>query len=125
MAYPYYNTPYNPATNPYNMTASAPRYEIIKVNGQNGAQALQMAPNSQALLLDETAPIVWLAMTDGAGYKTLTAYDITPAQTAEQREKSKFDVIEQRLANLEAIINGQPNTRSAKPKSSHGADSAD
>lgn len=96
----YYNTPYNA---PYGV--SAQRYEIIRVNGQNGAQAFQMAPNSQALLLDETAPKIWLAMTDGAGYKTVTAYDITLSQTAEQKEQSKFDMIEQRLRRLEDRIN--------------------
>ncbi len=39
-----------------------------------------MPPNSSILLLDETAPIVWLKMTDGAGYPTLNPYDIAPHQ---------------------------------------------
>ena len=30
-----------------------PHYDIIKVKGQNGAEAFQMAPNSKVLLLDE------------------------------------------------------------------------
>lgn len=32
---------------------SFPHYDIIKVKGQNGAEAFQMAPNSKVLLLDE------------------------------------------------------------------------
>lgn len=44
-----------------------PRYEIIKVKGQNGAEAFQMAPNSQVLLLDENDPLIWFVQTDGAG----------------------------------------------------------
>lgn len=47
----YYN-PYQPY---YNMGA---RQEVVRVNGKNGADAYQMAPNSSILLLDETAPIV-------------------------------------------------------------------
>ena len=41
---------------------------IVRVSGRPGAEAYQMAPNSEVLLLDETAPIVWLKTTDGAGY---------------------------------------------------------
>mgnify|MGYP003311272107 CR=1 FL=1 len=37
-----------------------------------------MAPNSEALLLDTTDAIVWLAQTDGAGYKTVTPYSVIP-----------------------------------------------
>ena len=46
-------------------TRNAPRYEVIQVNGENGARAFAMAPNSSALLMDATAPIVWLCTTDG------------------------------------------------------------
>lgn len=35
-----------------------------------------MLPNSESLLLDETEPLVWLAVTDGAGYKTVTPFKI-------------------------------------------------
>lgn len=48
----------------------------VKVNGRPGAEAYQLAPNSDKLLLDSSAPIVWLVQTDGAGYKTLTPYDM-------------------------------------------------
>jgi hypothetical protein len=32
--------------------------EVVRVNGRNGAEAYQMAPNSSVLLLDESAPVV-------------------------------------------------------------------
>ena len=38
--------------NAYNLL----HYNIIQVNGQKGAETLQMAPNSKVLLLDETDP---------------------------------------------------------------------
>lgn len=63
----YYQSPFSPPLQ---------KYEIVHVNGKNGADAFQMAPNSNNLLLDDTAPIVWLVQTDGAGYKSLTPFDI-------------------------------------------------
>jgi hypothetical protein len=77
---------------------SFPRYDIIKVKGQNGADAFQMAPNSKVLLLDENDPLVWFVQTDGAGYKTVTPYTITPFQPAPPVD---LNSLEQRLAALE------------------------
>ena len=75
-----------------------PRYDIIRVKGQNGAEAFQMAPNSKVLLLDENDPLVWFVQTDGAGYKTVTPYTITPFQPAPPVD---LNSLEQRLAALE------------------------
>ena len=132
MAYNYYN-PSGVPVNAYgnmpgtqlNTFSQAPRYEIIQVNGRNGAEAFQLAPNSRVLLLDETAPIVWLKTTDGAGYPTLTPYNISPAQTQEQKDSSRIDAIEKRLAELEVLINEKSTTRSNKPKQVGGTDSTD
>ena len=44
---------------PNNFGYRIPKYEIIKVNGEAGARNFRMAPNSSALLADETAAIVW------------------------------------------------------------------
>ena len=94
---------------------SPAQQQVVKVNGRNGAEMFQMAANSSALLLDESAPIIWLATTDGAGYKTLAAYDIAPHQ-----EKPPIDIknIEDRLTKLEeAMKNGnESNHTSSKRK---------
>lgn len=108
MAYNNFYNPYYPYPN-YNQPLSQTN-GIIKVNGKNGVDAFQLGPNSQALLLDETAPMVWLVQTDGAGYKTATAYDITPHQ-----EVSTTDVIkslEERLAKVESLLDEKSNIRS-------------
>ena len=105
--------PYGMPTAPYNAFPSQ-RHEIIRVSGKGGAEAFQMAPNSSVLLLDETAPVVWLKTTDGAGYPTLTSYDITPSLTAEQKEQSRFDALEKRISDLEAILNDKPNSGSIR-----------
>lgn len=94
--------PYNPYQNQQTFAGQAPRQELVKVNGRPGAEAFQMAPNSSALLLDETAPIVWLVQTDGAGYKSLSPYTIAPYQP-----EAPVDVkaLLHRVEKLEAMIN--------------------
>ena len=81
-----------------------PPMRIVRVSGRPGAEAYQMAPNSETLLLDETAPIVWLKITDGAGYPRLIPYDITPHEETQPDYKS----FEERLKRLEDLINGKP-----------------
>ena len=78
--------------------------EIIRVNGRNGAMSIQMAPSSSVLVLDETAPLVWLCQTDGAGDLTVTPFDIAPHQEAPQVSVNDLSA---RLARLEEIVNGK------------------
>lgn len=86
----------------------AQKCEVIRVNGEAGARAYQMQSNSSVLLLDQSAPIVWLAQTDGAGYKTVTPYSITPYQPAPE---VNVNALEARIKRLEDVINGQSNSR--------------
>lgn len=97
----------NPYLNPYQMPIQSmhpqvQQTQVVKVNGENGARAYQMGANSSALLLDESGLMVWLATTDGAGYKTVSAYDITPHQAAQQPD---YGSLESRIKRLEEIIN--------------------
>lgn len=111
---------YNPYNNNYNsqwQNQLRTKQEIIKVNGKNGAEAYQMFPNSQALLLDETAPIVWLVQTDGAGYKTISAFDLTPHE--EVNTNNTLKNIEDRLKKVEEKLNEQSNTRTAQQNTSN------
>jgi len=105
---------YNPYQQPY---MPQQRQEVIRVNGRNGAEAYQMAPNSSILLLDETAPIIWLKTTDGASYPTITGYEITPLKVQSgQVNNTEFLALEERIAKLEEVIaNGKSNITNAKP----------
>ena len=78
----------------------------VKVNGINGANALNLAPNSDKLVLDMNDPIVWFIQTDGAGYKTVTGYDIRIHKEVKQEDLMKS--FEKRLNKLEeAVRNGK------------------
>ena len=88
----------------------------VKVNGRPGAEALILAPNSDKLVLDSSAPIVWLLQTDGAGYKTLTPYDISPHE--EKKPEDVYKSLEERIAKLEDKLNGKSNTSDVKQRKS-------
>ena len=93
------------------MAQMAPHYELIKVNGEAGAKNFKMAPNSATLLLDETAPIVWLVQTDGSGLLTPTPFDIVVHQQPPQIDINNLAA---RVAQLEERLNDQSNTISNK-----------
>ena len=117
----------SPFFNPYGFAQQAqvpqsmPVTQVIKVNGENGAKAFNMGANSSALLLDESGLMVWLVTSDGAGYKTVSAYDITPHQTTPAPD---YGSLESRIKKLEEIVNGNTK-RTAPTGKKQSEDSAD
>ena len=122
----------NPYMNPYGFQQMPspvypqPSQQVVKVHGEDGAKAYQMGANSSALLLDESGTMVWLATSDGAGYRTVTAYDITPHKTEPEKQ---YTNLESRIARLEEIINGNTADSSAtwqkQPSAVHPTGKAD
>lgn len=97
----------NPYLNPYGIPQPAiqpvvQQTQVVRVNGENGAKAYNLGANSSALLLDESGLMVWLVTSDGAGYKSVSAYDITPHQSTPVPD---FGTLETRIKRLEEIIN--------------------
>ena len=96
MNYPYFS--------PYPQQPIIPTMQpsqVVKVSGENGARAFNLGANSSALLLDETGLLVWLVTTDGAGYKTVTPYDIKPHQAAPSPD---YSTLESRMKMLSQSI---------------------
>ena len=75
--------------------------QVLQANGKASVDALRMAPNSSVLIMDNTAPIVWLCTSDSIGNVTSVPYDITP-----HKDPAPVDVggLEQRISNIEAIL---------------------
>lgn len=99
--------------------------DIITVNGREGAERLELRPNSRILLLDKNKPIVWLKQTDGAGYGTVEGYAITPLKEAEPKDMSYSD-LEARINNIEKRLEGlyeQRQSNSGSAKSASGSNS--
>lgn len=91
----------------------AAQQQVVRVNGENGARSYQIGPNSSAILLDESGLMVWLVTSDGAGYKTVSPYDIAPHQSAPAPD---FGTLEERIKRLEEIVNGNSGDTSADSK---------
>ena len=93
-----------------------PQQQIVQANGKASIDALRMAPNSSILIMDTTAPLVWMCVSDGIGNVSATPYDITA-----HKEPEPLDVntIETRLAAIEKtlteVLYGKPNARTAQP----------
>ena len=103
--FPQYGSQFMPQMQPFHPWGqNLQRQEIVRINGENGARAYQMAPNSNALLMDESAPLVWLVQTDGAGYKTVTPYTITPYQAQSEPDYNSLDA---RIKRLEEMLDGK------------------
>ena len=103
------------------------KHTVIRVHGEEGAKDYNMGPNSEIILLDETQPVVWLKTTDGAGYPTVTGYDITPHVSdpkvidIQKPEESKDSLIMDRLDRLERMMNElQSNAQSIRQQSRSG-----
>ena len=103
-----------------------PQQQIVQANGKSSIDALRMAPNSSILIMDNTAPIVWLCTSDGIGNVTSVAYDITP-----HKEPAPIDVasletriagIEESLLRLEEKINVKSNDESNRNVKNAGND---
>ena len=100
-----------------------PQQQVVRVNGENGARSYQIGANSSAMLLDESGEIVWLVTSDGAGYKTVSAYDIMPHKAEPTKE---YTDLESRVRKLEDMIGGKrygnAGNSSATGKRSDGPD---
>ena len=113
-----YQNPFLNPINPYGfmqqpqIQQQQPSTQVVRVNGENGARAFQLGPNSSALLLDESGVMVWLVTSDGAGYKSVSAYDITPHQSAPAPD---YGSLESRIQSIEKRLEEMNNGNSRNP----------
>jgi hypothetical protein len=98
----YYN-PYlnNNTTMPQNNYSFLQQSQkIVQVNGYNGAEAYKMAPNSSIILMDINEPIIWLKITDGAGYPTITGYTISPLENRTNDIEQRIQALEDKISKI-------------------------
>jgi hypothetical protein len=99
---------------PQQSTPSLPAQQILKVNGEESVRQVRMAPNSSALAMDTTAPIVWLLVSDGVGSVTSTPYDISEHKMNQRQSlEERILILEEKINEL-TKSNDEPNDRSDK-----------
>jgi hypothetical protein len=122
---PFFN-PYGFMQQSQQIPQAQPVTQVTKVNGENGAKAFPMGANSSALLLDESGLMVWLCTTDGAGYKSVSAYDITPHQNAPAPDygslESRIQTVEKKLEEMISNGNSKRTATVGKKQSEDAAD---
>lgn len=105
-------------TYPY-MNNYMQKQEVTRVTGMNGANAYAMPPNSSTLVLDENEPLVYLLMTDGAGYKTVTPYTITPYKPEPTADVKELIARIERLEKRYEPDTTTANTKKQQPQSAY------
>lgn len=96
-----------------------PQQQVIQVNGKASVDTIQLAPNSSVLVMDTSAPIVWLCVSDGVGRVNAVPYDITvhKEQTVtESNIEQRISALEATIAELEDKYNAKSNVSRTKPK---------
>ena len=99
------NSAYNSYQNLQNVQPQQNFQQIIKVNGIEGAKAFQLGANSSVMLLDAQEPIVWLKTSDGAGFSTITPYEISKVEKTENKDinlelNSRIEKLEKKVEEL-------------------------
>lgn len=74
--------------------------QIIQVNGKASVDTIQLAPNSSVLVMDTSAPLVWMCISDGVGRVTATPYDIS----VHQEPQADTTPMEKRMAAVESAL---------------------
>ena len=123
---------FNAYQNPYGYFQNQnilPQQQIIQVNGKASVDTIQLAPNSSVLVMDTSAPIVWMCVSDGIGKVTATPYDIVlhkedpPVNMASVEQR--LSAIESAITEMEGKINGKSYVGKPKPKSNLADDTED
>ena len=105
----YYQNQYYPSLQPQPIYQQTPSFQITRVNGENGAKAFQMPPNSSIILLDESRAKVYIKETDGASYPKLSIYKLVPDTEDKLKDencesKEQIKKLEERIAVLERFV---------------------
>lgn len=85
-------------------------YQVVKVNGERGAEALPMYPRSEVIALDASCTdkiLAWYITTDDAGCKTKTLYKMDIYNPPKQPDLN--DLLS-RINRLEEKLNEKPVT---------------
>lgn len=96
---------YSPYMNQMNVN-SFPHYELLRVNGESGVDALQMNPKSSILVMDSSVSdklVAWYVETDDAGAKSKCRYELVPYQPEPVPDMKAID---ERLQRLEVVLSG-------------------
>lgn len=102
-------SPYQNPYIPYSQTNFQPQQNqsLIRVNGEDGAKAYQMGPNSVVPLFDANEDIMYIKITDGAGFGSYRKFKFeeifnTPTQNSQSIDyvsREEFNQFKEEVMN--------------------------
>ena len=98
-----------------------PQQQVIQVNGKASVDTIRLAPNSSVLVMDTSAPIVWLCVSDGVGRVSSVPYQIseykeeTP-QDANMAVWERVKTLEDKITAIEEKMNHESDVEPVKSK---------
>lgn len=106
-----------------------PAQQVLQANGKASIDAIRLAPNSSVFVMDTTAPIVWLCISDSLGNVSATPYDIKqhtePVPAENQGLEDRLRSLEETVNKLvEGMSNAKSNVTAVKPKQTSKSDEA-
>ena len=111
-------------------TAFLQKREVEYVNGVEGANTFQMAPNSSALALDKDQNILWVMATDQNGSKSVVKgywigdEYIPPKPVTMEDLMAQMQSMNERLTKMEGSSNGQYDLKPTGQSKSNGPGNA-
>lgn len=120
--YPNPMTPYQPygmqfqqRMQPFSSVMDASPRDLIRVTGMEGAKAYQMPPNSRAALFDDADDVVFIKMTDGAGFpsykRARLIWEDEPKQAAPNTDefvtRKEFEDLKELIMNAKQSVRKQ------------------
>lgn len=81
--------------------------QLTKVSGLDGAKAYQMAPNSAVALFHESEDILYIKVTDGAGFPTIRTFKFTPCEETPTVEVEKYVTIDEFEKFKQEVLNAK------------------
>ena len=108
----------------YSMSAQ----QVATANGKASIDKIVLPPNSSVFVMDTTAPMIWLCVSDSLGNVSSTPYDIKehiePNVVTKQGVEERLTALEEMLGKLMEGKN-ESNVITVKPKQVRKSDPAD
>ena len=98
-----------------------PPQQVIQVNGKASVDTIRLAPNSSVLVMDTSAPRVWLCVSDGVGRVSAVPYQIleekeeTP-QNANMAVWERVKALEDKITAIEEKMSHESDVQPVKSK---------
>ena len=104
---------------------------LIRVNGIDGAKAYQMPPNSTTALFDGNDDLMYIKITDGAGFPTIKIYNFSEVSNSvpvtdntDFVNRNEFEQFKKEVSEYVQLIISEPKqcNKSTNNQSSKGND---